>query len=64
MTQQEPNLDTVAIIDLAQANVPPVAGTAAWEREMGDLREDAASDRSTPPRAAIAEIVEAATLEG
>ncbi len=67
MALREPDFDTAAIIDLTQANVPPVAGTAAWDTEMAYLREDRAADGtapSQPARSDLSDIVDSATLEG
>ncbi len=67
MALREPDFDTAAIIDLTQANVPPVAGTAAWDTEMAYLREDRAADStapSQPARSDLSDIVDVATLEG
>ncbi len=52
MTAEEVNssecraIDALAIMDLAQANVPPVVGTPAWDAEIGDLAARPATESS------------------
>ena len=56
--------DTQAILALAQANVPPVEGTAPWTLALTDLDPDGAHPAPPPSDPDLAAIVHATTAAG
>ncbi|HEX6736914.1 MAG TPA: hypothetical protein VF310_01445 [Vicinamibacteria bacterium] len=63
MTLHDASPDTLALLDLTQANIAPEVGTPAWDAELHYLR-DAGEERETPDLAAGGDITEAAALAG